>query len=113
MFTFLMGLSSVTPKQLHEMTQHGDVAVFDMNARQSWLKARVPGAKNLDPLNFGRQDLPAEKTSRLVFYCSNPFCRKAPNAARQAKKMGYPDVYVMTAGITGWIDAKLPAESGE
>ncbi|MFL6197565.1 MAG: rhodanese-like domain-containing protein [Thermoanaerobaculia bacterium] len=35
------------------------------------------------------------------------------NAARRAKKMGYENVKVMSAGITGWLAAKLPTEGGE
>jgi rhodanese-related sulfurtransferase len=53
-------------------------------------------------------------TSGMVaFYCSNPLCRKAPNAARRAKQMGYGNVRVMSAGISGWLSAKLPTESGD
>ena len=64
-------------------------------------------------LNNNEGDLPPDKDSTLVFDCSSPMCRKAPNAARRAKKMGYSDVRVMTAGISGWLSAKLPTESGE
>jgi rhodanese-related sulfurtransferase len=39
-------------------------------------------------------------------------CRKAPNAARRAKKLGYENVRVMSAGITGWLDKGLPTEAG-
>ena len=66
----------------------------------------------LDPLNHADKDLPADKNSSLVFYCSNPFCRKAPNAARRAKQLGYTNVKVMSAGISGWLSAKLPTEAG-
>ncbi|MCY7354010.1 MAG: hypothetical protein LH470_02820 [Lysobacter sp.] len=38
-------------------------------------------------------------------------CSKAPLAARRAKAMGYTRVRVMSAGIQGWMDAKLPVES--
>ena len=47
------------------------------------------------------------------FYCSNFMCRKAQNAARRAKDMGYGNVYVMSAGIGGWVGTSLPTESGE
>lgn len=52
-------------------------------------------------------------TSRLGLpsCCSNPLCRKAPNATRRAKQMGYHNVQVMSAGISGWLKAKLPTES--
>jgi rhodanese-related sulfurtransferase len=107
-----MGLKSVSPAELHQMIQKRQVTVVDVNSRQSWMKAHVPGALNLDPADYKDSDLPADRSSSLVFYCSNPLCRKAPNAARRAKKMGYGNAQVMSAGISGWLAAKLPTEAG-
>ena len=112
MFAFLMGLKSISPGALHALLREGRVTVIDVNARQSWLEAHVPGALHLDPAAYGEKDLPPDKTSTLVFYCSNPLCRKAPNAAKRAKAMGYADVSVMSAGISGWLSANLPTERG-
>ena len=72
----------------------------------------MPGAVNLDPVAYASSDLPSDKNALVVFYCSNPWCRKAPNAARRAGAMGYSNVRVMSAGIKGWLGAKLPVESG-
>lgn len=113
MFALLMGLKTISPGGLHELMRKQPVTVVDVNSRQSWLKARVPGAVNLDPANYNGGDLPVDKATSLVFYCSNPLCRKAPKAARRAEKMGYGNVKVMSAGITGWLDKKLPTDSGE
>jgi rhodanese-related sulfurtransferase len=113
MFALLMGLKSISPSGLNELMQKEKVTVVDVNSRQSWMKAHVPGAVNLDPAGYGDGDLPAGRDAALVFYCSNPFCRKAPNAARRAEKMGYCNVKVMSAGITGWMDAKLPTEGAQ
>lgn len=113
MFARLMGLKTVSPGELHQMIQKQQVTVIDVNSHQSWMKARVPGALNLDPSGYNDGDLPPDKQSTLVFYCSNPFCRKAPNAARRAKQMGYSDVKVMSAGISGWLSAELPTKSGD
>jgi rhodanese-related sulfurtransferase len=99
--------------KLHEIMRREPVVLIDVNARQSWLRARVPGALNLDPTEYRERDLPDDRQSALVFYCSNPFCRKAPIAARRAARMGYGNVRVMAAGIAGWMDAGLPIESGE
>jgi len=112
MFAFLMGLKTISPGGLHEMMRKQPVTVLDVNSPQSWIKARVPGALNLDPADYTAGDLPPDKEASLVFYCSNPLCRKAPNAARRAEKMGYGDVRVMSAGISGWLAAKLPTEAG-
>ncbi|HEX7645175.1 MAG TPA: rhodanese-like domain-containing protein [Burkholderiaceae bacterium] len=113
MFALLMGVSSVSPAALQELILAQSVTVFDVNSRQSWLQAHVPGAINLDPTAYEASALPSDKESRIVFYCSNPMCRKAPNAARRAKKLGYINAAVMSAGITGWINAKLPTESAQ
>jgi rhodanese-related sulfurtransferase len=112
MIARLMGLKTVDPATLRRRMQSERIAIFDVNARGSWLGARIPGARHLDPGAFLESDLPAERDQALVFYCSNPFCRKAPLAARRAGKMGYRDIHVLSAGITGWLAAGLPTESG-
>jgi rhodanese-related sulfurtransferase len=112
MFARLMGLEVVSPGELQQLMQSGRVTIIDVNSRQSWLAAHVPGAISLDPVGYDVADLPADKDSMLVFYCSNLFCRKAPNAARRAKDMGYRNVHVMSAGISGWLNASLPTEPG-
>ena len=113
MFARLMGLSTISPRDLHARMQTEPLTVIDVNSRQSWTAAHVPRALHLDPTSFAAGDLPADRGSELVFYCSNPLCRKAPNAARRAKAMGYEGVQVMSAGISGWVSAGLPTESGE
>ncbi len=110
MFAFLMGLKNVSPAELHRLVQERRATVIDVNSRQRWEKAHVPGALHLDPVAWDEADLPQDKQALLVFYCSNPMCRKAPNAARRAKSLGYSDVRVLSAGINGWLDAKLPTQ---
>lgn len=112
MFARLMGLKTISPTHLHERMQTEPVTLVDVNSPQSWRAARVPGALNLDPAAYRDTDLPADRDAFVVFYCSNPMCRKAPNAARRAKGMGYVNVQVMSAGIRGWLDGGLPTESG-
>jgi rhodanese-related sulfurtransferase len=113
MIARLMGLETISPEELRQKMQSEPVTVIDVNSRQSWLAAHVPGALSLDPNDYGEGDLPADKDATLVFYCSNFLCRKAPNAARRAKSMGYRNVRVMSAGIGGWQSAALPTESGQ
>ena len=110
MIARLMGLRTISPDALNRMVQERRVTVVDVNPRERWAEAHVPGALNLDPARYDERDLPADKESSLVFYCSNPLCRKAPNAARRAEQLGYRDVKVMSAGIQGWLSAKLPTE---
>lgn len=107
----IMGIKTISPKDLHLAIQNQRVTVIDVNARHRWELAHVPGAINLDPAQFSAKDLPTDSARELVFYCSNVLCRKAPNAARRAMQFGYTDVYVMSAGISGWLDQQLPTEA--
>ena len=112
MFALLMGLRTISPTELQRRLQAGEARAIDVNSRGSWAQAHVPGAVNLDPVSYDPTSLPADRSALLVFYCSNPLCRKAPNAALRAKKLGYDNVRVMSAGIKGWLSAGLPTESG-
>ncbi len=113
MFAKLMGLKTISPRDLQQLVLQRQVTTLDVNSPQSWAAAHVPGAINIDPVQYGADDLPQDKSSALVFYCSNFMCRKAPNAARRAERMGYTNVQVMSAGISGWRSAGLPTESNE
>ncbi|MTI86759.1 MAG: rhodanese-like domain-containing protein [Balneolaceae bacterium] len=110
-FPTIMGLESISPEALHQKIQEHPVTVFDVNSEQSWMEHHVPGAQSLNPNSFNEGQLPPNKSSLLVFYCSNPMCRKAPNAAKKAKKMGFENIKVMSAGINGWLSANLPVEN--
>lgn len=112
MIARLMGLPTLDPAALRRRMEAGGVAIFDVNSPASWRAAHIPGALHLDPDGFAESDLPAERAHPLVFYCANPFCRKAPRAARRARQMGYRDVHVLPAGIAGWVARGLPVESG-
>lgn len=112
MIALLMGLRTISPENLQRFIREKTATIIDVNSRDSWQKARVPGAHHLAPERFSERDIPADRNRILVFYCSNPWCRKAPRAARRAVRMGFSDVRVLSAGIKGWLANKLPVESG-
>lgn len=112
MFARLLGFKTISPHGLHQLMQNESVTAVDVNHQGSWVEAHVPGAVNLDPVGFSDDDLPPDKDSMLVFYCSTYMCTKAPRAARRAAAMGYRRVHVMSAGINGWLRAGLVTESG-
>lgn len=111
MFARLLGLRTISPRKLHQTMQERQITVVDVNSRESWLEAHVPGAIRLDPSDYSEHELPSDRDGTVVFYCSNVMCRKAPNAARRARRMGYNNVIVMSAGIRGWLSSALPAET--
>ena len=113
MYALFLGLRTISPADLHQLMVAEPITVVDVNSRETWSAAHVPGSVNLDPENFKAKDLPADKSATVVFYCSNILCSKGPKAAKRAVKLGYRNAMVMSAGIKGWLGAKLPTQSGE
>lgn len=103
----------MSPDELRRRLEEGSVAVFDVNSPASWRAGHIPGARRLDPDRFDAVDLASPPGQALIFYCSNPLCRKAPFAARRALRLGLTDVHVLPAGISGWRAAGLPVEAGD
>ena len=79
--------------------------IFDANGKDTRAKEGIVlGAQPLtshDKFNISKE-LPADHSSRLVFYCGNEKCMASHHAAERAIKAGYLSVYVMSDGIMGW-----------
>ena len=79
------------------------------NAETRQEQGVVPGALLLSSSReYALSELPAEKQTKLVFYCGGTACRASDNAAKRAAEAGYADVSVMRAGIRGWKSAGQP-----
>ncbi len=60
----------VSPDQVEKMLGAPDVRVYDVNDAAMFAKYHVPGAIHLGSKKL-ESLLPADKTTRVVFYCSN------------------------------------------
>jgi rhodanese-related sulfurtransferase len=100
----------MTVQEVADGTKSGKVTAVDANDADTRAKyGTVPGALLLTSHKFDAdKELPADKTSKLVFYCGNEQCLAAPGAAKRATEAGYKDVAVMPAGIMGWVKAGQP-----
>jgi rhodanese-related sulfurtransferase len=98
-------VSQVTVDELdHLLASHQCVAVDangDSTRRQMGV---IPGAVLLRDLDAIDQ-LPRDKATGLVFYCTNSACRASHEAAEKAIAAGYTHVRVLPDGIAGWVKA--------
>ena len=85
-------------------------AIFDANSRETFDANHVPGATWVDYDAVTQEQLPADRSATLVFYCANEQCEASHVAARSAIGFGYENVRVMGAGIHGWMAAGKPVE---
>ncbi|MGB0085370.1 MAG: rhodanese-like domain-containing protein [Rhodomicrobiaceae bacterium] len=90
-------------KEAAELIAQGIAVVIDVNPRRRWASGHLPGALNLDPAEFTRDDIPADGNATLIFYCSDPACAVSRYAAQRAARMGFAHIFTMPAGIRGWL----------
>lgn len=95
-----------------DLVRNNRAVPIDVNPRRRWASGHIPGAVNLDPGEFGIEHLPEYLGTPLVFYSSDAGCGAARYAALRATRLGYENVFIMPAGIRGWIYARMPVEAG-
>jgi rhodanese-related sulfurtransferase len=97
--------------EVAELIARRKAVVIDVNPRRRWASGHLPGAINLDAGEYTEADLPGDKAATLVFYCSDADSGASRYAARRAARFGYAHVFIMPAGIRGWLAARKRAEA--
>jgi rhodanese-related sulfurtransferase len=95
----------------------GDEALTICDANNADVRQRygtIPGAVLLSSYRDydAAVELPPDKAQRVVFYCRSEMCGAAGDAARRATAHGHTNVWVMHAGIKGWVEAEQPVVRG-
>lgn len=98
-------ISTVTIDQLDRMLANHECRAVDANGDTTRRRMGIiPGAVLLRDMDAVDQ-LPADKTTGLVFYCANTACGASHEAAERALTAGYQHVQVLPDGIAGWVKA--------
>lgn len=98
-------VKSVTLAQVQPHFEKKSATFVDANSGEFRTKNGViPGAILLTSSGSydAAKELPADKTTPLVFYCSNTKCGASKKAAERAFNAGYSDVSYLPDGLMGW-----------
>ena len=92
----------------------GSVIIDARPARKKYNKGHVPTAINIPNTFFDKMTdkLPADKTTRLIFYCGGPKCPLSLKSANKAKALGYTNIVLFQAGYPAWKKAYGPGATG-
>lgn len=90
----------------------GQAVVIDVSPRRRWASGHLPNALNLVPSSFTGEDIPAEKDTTLLFYCSDMGGSASRYAAQRALKLGFTNVFIMKGGLRQWMAAGHRAMAG-
>ncbi|MGB8331483.1 MAG: rhodanese-like domain-containing protein [Polyangiales bacterium] len=96
----------ISVEEAAKALEAGAVAV-DANSDSTRTKnGTVPEAIILtSSYKYELSQLPEDKSTDLIFYCSNTNCTASDAAAERASTNGYKSVHIMRGGIKGWKDA--------
>ena len=101
----------ISIEELKKAIAEKKVVVIDVNGTKSYKAGHVPTAVDFAEVKDTLADvLPKEKDALVVAYCGSPSCQAYTRAANAAAKLGYTNVKHLSAGISGWLQAKEPTE---
>lgn len=101
---------AISLSQADRLIGEDDVYFYDVNTPDIYdLVGHLPDAIYINQSDWYGL-LPEDKEGTvLVFYCANRICYASVDAAIEAKKLGYKNVYNMPEGIYGWVTSGRPA----
>jgi len=90
------------------------VIVLDARSRAEYAQSRLPGALSLPYTQrdtaFGHYSDWLTTDLPLLIYCSGGACDEALRLAIFFRDLGYPHVYLLSEGLTGWKKQGMPVE---
>jgi rhodanese-related sulfurtransferase len=94
---------NVEREELAGLVERKEAFIIDVNSKDSFAKARVPGAIHYGTAgkNFAKM-LPEKKDTLIVAYCGGPSCTAWKKAAKEACGLGYTNIKHFKGGIKGW-----------
>jgi rhodanese-related sulfurtransferase len=82
----------------------GVMLIDSRPAARQYDPGHIPGAVNIPDTQFDKlvDRLPADKATKLIFYCGGVECMLSHDSARKAEKLGYTDIHVYADGMPDW-----------
>ena len=114
-------VQSLSPSEVKERLDRGEVnLVVDVREPGEWEKGHVPDAVNMprgllelkadDASPVADPTLSGKRDAQIVVYCTKAPGARSLFAAQTLARMGFTNVYAMSAGLDGWQEAGLPVE---
>ena len=125
---FVLGLqaAAVAATDTYQIIGHEELrAIVDAEVRnfllvdsrnpEEYQEAHIPGAINIPEKEMDRflGLLPADKSTRIIFYCNGVKCGKSKKAAARSIELGYSNIWVYSEGMPVWEEMGYPFYKGE
>lgn len=99
-------INSIEPRQAQELIARGGFDVVDVREPREWSGGHLPGARlvPLDRLRASPKD--ALPRDGVIFVCAAGV--RSQTAAKLAEANGLTNLYNLSGGTRGWVNAGLP-----
>jgi rhodanese-related sulfurtransferase len=99
-------INSLTPQQAVELISRGELDLVDVREPREWSSGHLPGAR-LVPLDRLRASPQAAlPRDGIIFVCAAGV--RSQTAAKVAEGLGRSNLYNLSGGTRGWVNAGLP-----
>ena len=110
-------MKTITVDDAYKAFSDGKAVFVDTRDNAEYQEGHIQGAINIPDGDFGR-DFPRYKKllsgdSEIITYCHGTGCDLSVDIARSLMAAGYKNVYVLTEGWPGWVNAQLPIAVGK
>ncbi len=97
----------ISPEQLRELHESGDVQLVDVREPYEWEAGRIAGARHIEIERLASQAETIDRGKPVLFYCR--LGARSGMAANAFRRAGY-EAYSLTGGLTGWHERGLPLD---
>ena len=99
-------IQPIEPQQANALIASGALDVVDVRETSEWSTGHLPGARHV-PLGRLRASPQAElPRDGVIFVCAAGVRSQA--AAKMAEGLGFVNLFNLTGGTRGWVNAGLP-----
>lgn len=102
----------VDAKATKEMMQKENVLVVFPLSPIEFDDLHIKDSVNI-PMDLLAEELPKDKSQKIIFYCLGVKCVASWRAAEKAVSLGYENVFAFREGLPGWISAGYPTVTVE
>lgn len=113
----ISAMKTITIEDAYDDYTNNKAVFIDSRNNAEYREGHIKGAINI-PYDRFQQDYPKyekllTKDKKIITYCHGTGCGLSVDVAKDLEGIGYTNVYVMTEGWPGWINANLPISVGK
>ncbi len=113
----ISAMPTISVEDAYSDYTNNSTVFVDSRDNAEYREGHIKGAINI-PYDKFRQYYPKyekllTKDKKIITYCHGTGCGLSVDVAKDLMAIGYTNVYVMTEGWPGWINANLPISVGK